>query len=52
MKSLDIKAAVVATVSIIGCVVAYVTRGEIPDALTMVTTASLGGFLGVSIPTR
>jgi hypothetical protein len=41
----------VTVLSILCCLVAYITKGSIPDVLTMITTTSAGGFLGVSIPT-
>jgi hypothetical protein len=42
--------AVVACLSITACLVAYVTKGAVPDVLTVLATTSVGGFLGVSIP--
>lgn len=42
--------AVVAGLSIVSCLVAYVTKGSVPDVLTVLATTSVGGFLGVSIP--
>ena len=52
MKSTDAKAAVIAGLSIVTCAVAYVTKGSIPDALTLIATASVGGFLGITIPSK
>ena len=44
-------AGLISLVGIIGCIVAYLVKGSIPDVLTMVTTTATGGFLGVTIPT-
>jgi len=51
MKSPSITAGTITALSIVACVIAYVTKGSIPDVLTMITTTSAGGFLGVTVPT-
>ena len=43
-------AAGLAALTIVSTVVAYITKGTVPDVLTMVTTTAVGGFLGVTIP--
>ena len=42
--------AIIAGLSIISCLVAYVSKGTIPDTLTLIATTSLGGYLGVTVP--
>jgi hypothetical protein len=51
MKPPVITAGMITALSIVSCLVAYVTKGSIPDVLTIITTTSAGGFLGISMPT-
>lgn len=42
----------ISALGIVACLIAYVTKGSIPDVLALIATTSAGGFLGVTIPNR
>jgi len=42
--------AVIAALGIVSCLVAYVSKGTIPDSLTLLATTTVGGYLGVTVP--
>jgi hypothetical protein len=44
-------AAAVAVVSITAAAVAYIVKGSVPDVLALIATTSVGGYLGLTIPT-
>lgn len=51
MATPTVTAGTITVLSIVSCLIAYVTKGSIPDVLTMITTTSAGGFLGITVPT-
>jgi len=42
--------AALAALSIVSCLVAYVTKGAIPQELSLIATTSVGGYLGLTVP--
>jgi hypothetical protein len=50
--SLNNSSAIIAALSIVSCLVAYVSKGTIPDSLTLLATTTVGGYLGVTVPTH
>ena len=51
MNKLQNSTALLTGLGIVSCLVAFISKGNIPDTLTLITTTSLGGYLGVTIPT-
>ena len=51
LNKLQNSTALLTGLSIVSCLVAFISKGTIPDTLTLITTTSLGGYLGVTIPT-
>jgi len=42
--------AALAGLSLVGAAACFLVKGSIPDALVMVNTTLIGGFLGLSLP--
>jgi len=40
----------IGALGIIACLVAYVVKGSIPDVLATLTSVSVGGYFGVTVP--
>lgn len=46
----SVTTAVVAGIAILATAAAYIIKGTVPDVLTILSTTSVGGFLGISVP--